>query len=149
MRIFCDRQGCWVVRPRKKHEDEDQEYLAGREFPGDRHRLRRDSPAFPIPAYKIVNSLVEIPLHSLMGVVMGLVAVLHVHVFYTIRDRFAALGLHQQLKPLVGVLALGGGRFPGDLRRGPAGQGLVDGVGEQDYYFLVLAAPFIFMGSPL
>ena len=52
-----------------------------------------DSPAFPIPAYEMVNSLVEIPLYSLMGVVMGLVAVLHISVFYTLRDRFAALRL--------------------------------------------------------
>jgi len=65
------------------------------------------SPAFPIPTYEIVNSLVEIPLYSLMGVVMGLVAVLHIHVFYTIRDRFAGLRLPSQLKPLVGALALG------------------------------------------
>ncbi len=65
------------------------------------------SPAFPIPAYEMVNSLVEIPLYSLMGVVMGLVAVLHIHVFYTIRDRFAALSLHPQLKPLLGGLGLG------------------------------------------
>lgn len=65
------------------------------------------SPAFPIPAYEIVNSLVEIPLYSLMGVVMGLVAVLHIYVFYLIRDRFAALTMHPQLKPLVGALALG------------------------------------------
>ncbi|MDG4476657.1 chloride channel protein [Thiovibrio frasassiensis] len=65
------------------------------------------SPAFPIPAYEIVNSFVEIPLYSLMGVVMGLVAVLHINVFYTIRDRFAALGLHPQLKPLLGALAVG------------------------------------------
>ena len=65
------------------------------------------SPAFPIPAYEMVNSLVEIPLYSLMGVVMGLVAVLHIYVFYTIRDRFAALRLPGQLKPLLGALALG------------------------------------------
>jgi len=66
-----------------------------------------DSPAFPIPAYEMVNSLVEMPLYSLMGVLMGLVAVLHIQVFYTIRDRFAALRLPQQLKPLLGALALG------------------------------------------
>ncbi|MBA3004411.1 MAG: chloride channel protein [Desulfurivibrio sp.] len=65
------------------------------------------SPAFPIPAYEIVNSLVEIPLYSLMGVVMGLIAVLHIYVFYAVRDRFAALSMHPQLKPLVGALALG------------------------------------------
>ena len=65
------------------------------------------SPAFPIPAYEMVNSLVEIPLYSLMGVVMGLVAVLHIYVFYTIRDRFALFRLPAQLKPLLGALALG------------------------------------------
>ncbi|HIJ89978.1 MAG: chloride channel protein [Desulfobulbaceae bacterium] len=65
------------------------------------------SPAFPIPAYEIVNSLVEIPLYSLMGVVMGLIAVLHIYVFYKIRDRFTVLNLHPQLKPLLGALMLG------------------------------------------
>jgi CIC family chloride channel protein len=65
------------------------------------------SPAFPIPAYEMLNPLVEIPLYSLMGVIMGLVAVLHIQVFYIIRDRFAALTLHPQLKPLMGALALG------------------------------------------
>jgi len=65
------------------------------------------SPAFPIPAYEIVNSFVEIPLYSLMGVVVGLIAVLHIDVFYKIRDRFAAFGLHPQLKPLLGALVLG------------------------------------------
>ncbi|MFA7382473.1 MAG: chloride channel protein [Desulfurivibrionaceae bacterium] len=66
-----------------------------------------DSPAFPMPAYEMVNSLVEVPLYSLMGVLMGLVAVLHIQVFYTIRDRFAALRLSPQLKPLLGALAIG------------------------------------------
>ena len=65
------------------------------------------SPAFPSPAYEIVNSFVEIPLYSLMGVVVGLIAVLHIDVFYKIRDRFAAFGLHPQLKPLFGALVLG------------------------------------------
>jgi len=65
------------------------------------------SPAFPIPAYELVNSLAELPLYSLMGVVMGLVAALHIHVFYAIRDRFAALSLPGQLKPVFGALLVG------------------------------------------
>ncbi len=64
-------------------------------------------PAFPIPPYHLVNSLVEVPLYSLMGVVMGLVAVLYIHVFYRVRDRFHILPLHPQLKPLLGALFVG------------------------------------------
>lgn len=66
-----------------------------------------ESPAFPIPTYQIVNSLVEIPLYSIMGVFMGIVAVFHIAVFYKIRDRFAALDLHPQLKPVLGALVIG------------------------------------------
>ena len=65
------------------------------------------SPAFPIPAYHLVNPAVEIPLYLLMGVVVGVIAVLHIHVFYQMRDRFAALRLHPQLKPILGALVVG------------------------------------------
>jgi len=65
------------------------------------------SPAFPIPPYHIVNSLVEIPLYSIMGLIMGFVAVFYIYVFYRVRDRFAQLALHPQLKPVLGALIIG------------------------------------------
>jgi len=66
-----------------------------------------EMPAFPLPPYHIVNSLVEIPLYSLMGVVMGAVAVLYITVFYKVRDSFAELDLHPQLKPVLGGFLVG------------------------------------------
>ena len=66
-----------------------------------------ESPAFPIPAYHIVNSLVELPLYSILGVIMGLVAVLHIKVFYRVRDKFDRMRLHPQLKPVLGALVIG------------------------------------------
>lgn len=65
------------------------------------------SPAFPLPPYHLVNSLVEIPLYSLMGVIMGLIAVFYIKVFYGLRDRFAAMKLHPQLKPVFGAFLVG------------------------------------------
>ncbi len=67
-----------------------------------------ESPAFPIPDYHLINPLVEIPLYTLMGIIVGLIAVLHIRTFYTVRDRWAALALHPQLKPIAGALIVGG-----------------------------------------
>ena len=67
-----------------------------------------ESPAFPIPDYHLVNPLLEIPLYTLMGIIVGLVAVLHIRTFYAVRDRWAALDLHPQLKPIAGALIVGG-----------------------------------------
>ena len=92
------------------------------------------SPAFPIPSYQIVNPLVEVPLYSLMGLVMGGAALLHIYLFYRIRDRFAVLPIHPQVKPLLGALCVGlmAMAFPqimGDgyhyIERVLAGQGVV------------------------
>lgn len=65
------------------------------------------SPAFPIPNYHLTDPLTEIPLYMIMGVIIGIVAVLHIYVFYEVRDRFAAWKLPAQLKPLVGALVIG------------------------------------------
>lgn len=65
------------------------------------------APAFPVPPYQLVNPLVEVPLYSVLGVIMGLIAVFHIKVFYTVRDRFAAFSLHPQLKPIFGALLIG------------------------------------------
>lgn len=66
-----------------------------------------ESPAFPIPDYHLINPLVEIPLYTLMGIIVGLIAVLHIRTFYAVRDRWAALALHPQLKPIAGALIVG------------------------------------------
>jgi CIC family chloride channel protein len=63
--------------------------------------------AFPIPDYNLVNPLVELPLYSLMAVFIGMFAVLHIRFFYFVRDRFAALRLHSQLKPIFGAFLVG------------------------------------------
>lgn len=64
-------------------------------------------PAFPIPDYTIVNAFVEIPLYTLMALIVGVAAVLHIRFFYLIRDRFQRLRLHDQVKPILGALLVG------------------------------------------
>ncbi len=66
-----------------------------------------ESPTFPIPDYMVVNPLVEIPLYLLMGVFVGVVAVVHIRFFYIIRDRFARFPLNPQLKPILGAFLVG------------------------------------------
>jgi len=65
-------------------------------------------PAFPIPDYTIVNAFVELPLYTLLAVIVGVVAVLHIRFFYLVRDGFARLKLHPQVKPILGALLVGG-----------------------------------------
>jgi chloride channel protein, CIC family len=92
------------------------------------------SPAFPIPDYHLVNPAVEIPLYILMGTLIGVIAVFHIKIFYGVRDRFAALTLHPQLKPvlgafLVGTMAIGFPQIMGDgyyyIEKVLAGEGLI------------------------
>ena len=64
-------------------------------------------PAFPIPDYTIVNAFVEIPLYTVMAVIVGVTAVLHIRFFYLVRDRFQRLPLHAQAKPILGALIVG------------------------------------------
>ena len=64
-------------------------------------------PAFPIPDYTIVNAFVEIPLYTVMAVIVGVTAVLHIRFFYLVRDRFQRLPLHHQAKPILGALIVG------------------------------------------
>ena len=66
-----------------------------------------ESPAFPIPNYHLANPVVEIPLYILMGIIIGIIAVIHIRFFYIVRDRFAALRLHRQLKPIAGAFVVG------------------------------------------
>ena len=91
-------------------------------------------PAFPIPDYHMVNPFVEMPLYSILALILGLLAVLHIRFFYFVRDKFQALPLHEQAKPILGALLVGsiGIAFPqvmGDgyeyIEQALAGHGLV------------------------
>ena len=64
-------------------------------------------PAFPLPDYTIVNAFVELPLYTIMAIIVGVTAVLHIRFFYLIRDQFQRLPLHPQIKPLFGALLVG------------------------------------------
>ena len=66
-----------------------------------------ETPAFPVPDYQLINAPVELPLYILMGIVVGIVAVLYILVFYWIRDRFAALPLNIYVKPILGAFLVG------------------------------------------
>ncbi len=66
-----------------------------------------ETPAFPIPDYNVVNPFVEIPLYMILAVIIGLIAVFHIRVFYLIRDKYAGIKLHPQLKPITGALIIG------------------------------------------
>ncbi len=65
-------------------------------------------PAFPIPDYTVVNAFVELPLYTVLAVIVGVTAVLHIRFFYAVRDWFRRLPLHPQVKPIVGALLVGG-----------------------------------------
>ncbi len=64
-------------------------------------------PAFPVPDYQMINPLVEMPLYSIMALLIGLLAVLHIRFFYFVRDKFRDLPLHEQLKPILGAFMVG------------------------------------------
>jgi len=66
-----------------------------------------ETPSFPIPEFHVVNPLAEIPLYMILGVLIGFIAVLHIYVFYAVRDRFTALDINPHLKPLIGGLIIG------------------------------------------
>lgn len=66
-----------------------------------------ETPAFPIPHYEMVNAFVEIPLYSLMALIVGLIAVCHIHIFYWVRDKYETIPIHPQLKPISGALIIG------------------------------------------
>jgi len=66
-----------------------------------------ENPAFPILSFHLVNPLAEIPLYMIMGVLMGVIAVLHIYVFYEVRDRFDALKINRHFKPIIGALIIG------------------------------------------
>ncbi|MBW6519567.1 MAG: chloride channel protein [Desulfoarculaceae bacterium] len=66
-----------------------------------------ETTAFSIPDYHLVNPFVELPLYTIMAVIIGLIAVFHIRIFYLIRDRYQTLPIHPQLKPLTGAFIIG------------------------------------------
>jgi CIC family chloride channel protein len=65
------------------------------------------TPAFPIPHYEMVNPFVEMPLYSLMAVIVGLIAVFYIKIFYWVRDLYEKLPIHPQIKPITGAFLIG------------------------------------------
>ena len=64
-------------------------------------------PAFPIPDYHVINPFVEIPLYTLMAIIIGALAVLHIRFFYFVRDKYRELPINEQIKPITGALLIG------------------------------------------
>lgn len=64
------------------------------------------SPAFPVPQYDL-KSPFEIPLYVLFGLVVGITAVIYIRVFHRVKDEFALLELHPQMKPVLGAFIVG------------------------------------------
>ena len=73
--------------------------LVGRHYLGN-------YPAFVAPAYQLVSPR-ELPLYFLMGVIIGLAAVLYVRVLYRAEGLFSDLTIPDALKPAVGGLIVG------------------------------------------
>ncbi|MGM0681723.1 MAG: chloride channel protein, partial [Thermodesulfobacteriota bacterium] len=62
-----------------------------------------ETPTFLIPDYSVVNAFIETPLYLLMGLLIGVVAVLYIKVFYWMRDKWAEMPLNVFIKPLLGA----------------------------------------------
>ncbi|UCD34545.1 MAG: chloride channel protein [Nitrospiraceae bacterium] len=63
------------------------------------------SPAFTVPTYEV--TAFEIPLYILLGLLIGVTAVLYIRVFHWVNDGFDRLKLHPQLKPVLGAFLVG------------------------------------------
>ncbi|MFO7760736.1 MAG: chloride channel protein [Desulfobia sp.] len=66
-----------------------------------------ETPTFLIPDYSVVNAFIETPLYLLMGLLIGVVAVLYIKVFYWMRDKWAEMPLNVFIKPLLGAFIVG------------------------------------------
>ncbi len=65
-----------------------------------------DTPAFPVPDFSIAGYH-ELPLYLLLGLVVGVVAMVYVRTLYGTEDFFERLHLPDWLKPTVGGVVLG------------------------------------------
>jgi len=64
------------------------------------------SPAFTVPSYELVSPY-ELLLYIVLGVIVGILAVLYIKMFYKIKDYFAALKFSLPLKMLAGAFMVG------------------------------------------
>lgn len=65
-----------------------------------------ENPIFMVPKYEAVSAF-ELPLYILLGLFVGLAAVLYIRLFFTIKDRFDGLQMNPHLKPALGALIVG------------------------------------------
>lgn len=64
------------------------------------------TPAFAVPQYALVSAY-ELPLYLLLGLFIGVTAVLYIRVLYRIKDEFGRIGLSPLLKPVLGAFLVG------------------------------------------
>ncbi len=65
-----------------------------------------DTPAFPVPGFTL-SSPAELPFYLLLGVVVGLVAVVYVRTLYGTEEFFDRLRFPPYFKPVLGAIPLG------------------------------------------
>lgn len=66
-----------------------------------------DTPAFPVPDFTI-SGYHELPLYLILGLVVGLVAVVYVRSLYATEEAFDRMKMPGWLKPVLGGIILGG-----------------------------------------
>ncbi len=64
------------------------------------------NPIFTVPQYEFV-SVYEFPLYMILGLLIGVLAVVYIRVFYSVTDSFNKIKLHPQLKPVLGAFIIG------------------------------------------
>ncbi|MEJ2182101.1 MAG: chloride channel protein [Nitrospirota bacterium] len=77
------------------------------------------NPAFAVPKYNLVSAY-EIPLYMVLGLVVGVLAVLYIRVFYKVKDAFRNSRIPPLVRPVVGAFIVGsiGVLFPQVLSDG-------------------------------
>ncbi|MFZ5997018.1 MAG: chloride channel protein [Nitrospirota bacterium] len=64
------------------------------------------NPAFTVPQYDLVSAA-EIPLYLLLGLIIGIIAIVYIRVFHQVKDEFASIKMPFQAKPVLGALIVG------------------------------------------
>jgi CIC family chloride channel protein len=96
-----------------------------------------DVPAFIVPEYELV-SFYEIPFYTVLGIAVGLLALLFIFLLYRMEDGFEKIGIPPYLKAAIGGLLLGviGIFFPHVFGNG---YGAIDMslIGQLSWYLLI------------
>jgi len=69
--------------------------------------LLGSQPAFQVPAYELINPLVETPLYGLLGLLAAILGVVFVQAVFASEAAFGRLGLAKPLRALVGGVLVG------------------------------------------